>query len=524
MTGTFGEYREGHFHTGIDFSTNGEVGRPVYAVADGEVYRVADSLTGFGKAIYLRHPEGRRSVYAHLDRFAGAIQTWVAHRRRGMKFRDKLDAAVAPGELAPVRKGELIGYSGESGAGLPHLHFEMRRDEETPIHPFEFLPAPTDRTAPIVSSVILTRVFEGAEDLPGRYWIDLVATDTSEYAPAYHLSPRKIIYALDHKDTKTILFDRLSYASQENKRVGLIYDLRSSGAGGRYRFRLFTGLPRPRAPSAAESPALDVSRVRGDTHVLWIRAEDNSGNATETEIGIGTPHPASPTRGEGLMFRPSEGETRQLASPDGAVECLLAPSMFYSSEAVSVWAGSSGNDFTPPHESVLPVVSACLLEPTGVPLASPAVLRFRVPVTMQIPTGKLAVYRRASLNGQPEKWSFVGALADTAAGAVSAKIDRTAFYILSDDSVAPRVSFPAAGRWSRDDEIHVVVSDRGSGMADTGGVEVDGRAHEEWYYDADRGWVRVILTRVGRGPHRLAVTVADRIGNVSRKEWTFRVR
>ncbi len=138
LAGTFGEIRKNHFHSGIDIRTEGVQGKPIYAIADGYVSRVNVSPGGFGKALYITHPNGYTSLYGHLKCYAGAIATWV----RSQQYKAEsyaLDAEVPQG-LLKVKKGDLIAYSGNSGAsGGPHLHFEIR-DAQTQeiIDPLDF--------------------------------------------------------------------------------------------------------------------------------------------------------------------------------------------------------------------------------------------------------------------------------------------------------------------------------------------------------------------------------------------------
>ncbi len=138
LAGSFGEIRRNHFHSGIDIRTEGVQGKPVYAIADGYVSRVNVSPGGFGKALYIIHPNGFLSLYGHLNRYAGAIAAYVkAQQYRQESF--AIDIEVPQGALK-VKKGDLIAYSGNSGAsGGPHLHFEIRdaRTQEI-IDPLDF--------------------------------------------------------------------------------------------------------------------------------------------------------------------------------------------------------------------------------------------------------------------------------------------------------------------------------------------------------------------------------------------------
>ena len=125
LTGTFGELRGNHFHSGIDIKTRGSVGHPVYAIADGYVSRVKVRAYGFGHALYIAHPSGHTSVYGHLQRFTGELAGEVENRQYA---NESFTVEFYPSrDKYPVKKGELIGYSGNSGSsGGPHLHFEIR--------------------------------------------------------------------------------------------------------------------------------------------------------------------------------------------------------------------------------------------------------------------------------------------------------------------------------------------------------------------------------------------------------------
>ncbi len=129
LSGTFGEIRNNHFHSGIDIKTGGVEGAKIYSVADGYVSRIKVSPFGFGKALYITHPNGYVSVYGHLRSYNSTIGDYV---KKAQYSAEKFDIELfpEPGQL-PVKKGETVAYSGNSGSsGGPHLHFEMR-DEAT---------------------------------------------------------------------------------------------------------------------------------------------------------------------------------------------------------------------------------------------------------------------------------------------------------------------------------------------------------------------------------------------------------
>ena len=125
LSGNFGEVRGNHFHSGLDLKTGGVEGKSVYAIADGFVSRIAVSEGGFGKAIYLEHPNGKTSVYAHLSDFAPEFAAYVKEQQYAKQsFEVNLNL---PFSKFKVKKGQLIAKSGNSGgSGGPHVHFEVR--------------------------------------------------------------------------------------------------------------------------------------------------------------------------------------------------------------------------------------------------------------------------------------------------------------------------------------------------------------------------------------------------------------
>ncbi len=93
LSGTFGELRSDHFHTGIDIKTNQQEGYPVIATEDGYVARIAVSPYGYGKALYINHPSGYTSVYGHLQRMNGTIATYL-HRKHYEMQKFQLDFSL----------------------------------------------------------------------------------------------------------------------------------------------------------------------------------------------------------------------------------------------------------------------------------------------------------------------------------------------------------------------------------------------------------------------------------------------
>ncbi len=160
FSGTFGDLRTDHFHSGVDLRTNGQTGFEVVAVEKGFVSRIKVSPYGFGKAIYIDHPNGKTTVYAHLERYAGKIAEYVENAQYQKKSFE-LELFPTPTEL-PVQQGDIIAYSGNSGSsGGPHLHFEVRETATQRIlDPFEFYTEwkNQDKTPPTINRLLIYEI------------------------------------------------------------------------------------------------------------------------------------------------------------------------------------------------------------------------------------------------------------------------------------------------------------------------------------------------------------------------------
>ena len=137
LSGTFGELRTNHFHSGIDIKTNRVEGLNIYSYEKGYISRIQVSTYGYGKAIYITHPDGKITVYAHLSKFSEKIQNYV----KDIQYkRKKFAIKVYPKESEIlIEKNEIIGYSGNTGSSSgPHLHFELRNKNNMPVNPLKY--------------------------------------------------------------------------------------------------------------------------------------------------------------------------------------------------------------------------------------------------------------------------------------------------------------------------------------------------------------------------------------------------
>ncbi len=153
MTSAFGDYRPGHFHSGVDLKTWGRIGIPIASDGDGYVFRIGISTRGYGKALYIKLNQGGYRVYGHLSEFGPGIDSLVqkeqyARKRYSVQLYFKKDQI-------PVKKGQIIALSGNTGIGFPHLHYEHRSDSNVPINALSSGLKVIDKKPPVLESLAI---------------------------------------------------------------------------------------------------------------------------------------------------------------------------------------------------------------------------------------------------------------------------------------------------------------------------------------------------------------------------------
>ncbi|KMQ66877.1 metalloendopeptidase [Chryseobacterium angstadtii] len=157
LAANFGAVRSNHFHMGLDLRTNSQENLSVLAAADGYVSRIKVERYGFGNAVYITHPNGYTTLYAHLNTYYDKLDEFVKERQYKEEKWEQ-DITFSPGQF-PVAKGQLIALSGNTGGSAgPHLHFEIRDTKtEECINPLLFGFNIPDSISPTIS---------------GFYWYD----------------------------------------------------------------------------------------------------------------------------------------------------------------------------------------------------------------------------------------------------------------------------------------------------------------------------------------------------------------
>lgn len=153
ISSTFCDYRVLHFHGGIDIRTGGTEGRRVYSPVDGYIWRIKYSYTGYGKAVYVLDNQGFIYVFGHLSGLSDRLEKIVREIQYSQK-RYYLDSSFSRNQI-PVKQGELIALSGQTGFGGPHLHFEVRNPQNMPLNPLTNGFPLTDNFAPVFDGLAL---------------------------------------------------------------------------------------------------------------------------------------------------------------------------------------------------------------------------------------------------------------------------------------------------------------------------------------------------------------------------------
>ena len=365
LSGTFGEIRSHHFHSGIDIRTGGVEGWNVRAVEKGVVRRIKISSYGNGKALYIEHPQGYSSVYCHLRIFSKKIQDMVDSIQRKQEFFE-LDT-VFPGRGIPVEKLEIIALTGNSGGSEgPHLHFEIRDSKtEEPLNPEAFYQGKMIDTVKPEMGLIrlfvpsgLDGTFRGSE---GRDTIEMEASRSCFYWTIhfsdYQTRPGNTNFPneIDVKENQKSLFhlknDRFLF-SQSRWVDGTVQYPKSEFQAIR-----IPALPGNRIPLLKTTQRAEYIC---QTDTLWryysIRISDSRGNETKKTLAIRTPgkeHPGD------TLFSISSPITDKSFSVDGMEVFIPKEAQFENRDELALYPG----------KNISKALAAVM--PLGIPFASP---------------------------------------------------------------------------------------------------------------------------------------------------------
>jgi hypothetical protein len=310
LSSSFSEYREGHYHAGIDLRTFGRIGLPCLAVGDGSVHRLRVSPFGYGKALYLMLDDGRVAVYAHLSGFQYRLDS-LAYHHRLERNASWCDLTLPEGEFR-FSAGDTVCFTGTTGTIAPHLHFEMRDEEGRPFNPITELYAVPDSRPPIVSGLEViplspesvvngsprtaralmrasrgnTYVLDDTLQLDGRFAFGLSVWDEQGFG-RYALAPLSVEFLVDG-DTLFCLHNEVFSYAQAAESV-LEYDIFGEGAAERY-LLLYRKAGSSRADRSgpgiihSEKGASGGRYLEKGLHEALIAVRDAAGNAVKAHF------------------------------------------------------------------------------------------------------------------------------------------------------------------------------------------------------------------------------------------------
>lgn len=431
ITSGFADYRSSHFHGGIDISTNGKIGYPVFAAKSGYVYRISVSPFGYGKMIVLRHDDSTYTLYGHLSNFSRDIEQIVEFAQQ-QENKYSVDLRFKPGEVE-VERGEIIAFTGATGVGGPHLHFEVHDKDYFMIDPLVYgtLDVPDYRT-PRIYNVAVKGFLSGNVEISkvvktdGRYYarqtfhldepfyFDIHAADA--YGSGKFKRPPK--YASLKIDGKNFISLNLTRINEDDYLdVGSLVDLDLS-----HRLKTYYILCVDRAiPFSIFTPSFPLSglvdeNIKNGTHNYEIDIEDENGDRASVA---------------GKFVLDISGARKNTSSADPTIEPFKEQIVRLSPDVV---VDFPANCFTRNMSIDARMLSGDSFEI----LSSEETLRKKVSVTWKVDDPKLRLFRKTR-----NRWSYVDCEND--GKVLTAKIGyRTGvFALLRDDSppVIGRIGF-----------------------------------------------------------------------------------
>ncbi|HLA59278.1 MAG TPA: M23 family metallopeptidase [Puia sp.] len=307
LAANFGELRANHYHMGLDIRTAHRENLPVYAAADGYIFRIKIEPFGFGQAIYIRHTNGFVSLYAHLNAFYPALTNWVKQKQYELQ-RWAVSLDLPPGLLS-VKKGELIAYSGNMGGSQgPHLHFEIRTyPDDINLNPMLFGLPIADNTPPVFKSLSVydrdrsfyeqTPSFIPVRGTAGNYVLGLPVLILKTPNPGFGISgfdtqsgsnnPNGIFQGIIYDNGEAISgfrTDQISY--NDTRGINAHIDYPTHERGGPY-YQLLFRMPGYNHSIYREAkPGGYLHLEDGSLHLIRIELKDAYGNISKLEFKV----------------------------------------------------------------------------------------------------------------------------------------------------------------------------------------------------------------------------------------------
>lgn len=519
LSGNFGELRSNHFHGGLDFKTQGAVGKQIYAPADGYISRASVSAGGYGNAIYVTHTDGYMTVYGHLQK----LPSGVAERVRKEQYEKEcfaVDLTFAPDEF-PVKKGVPLALAGNSGYSFgPHLHFEVRRNNgDELVNPMLFYKELVKDTRAPKALSLLVKPLEGRGLVNGeakgvkRAVNGALLADTIDAWGVIGIA----VKAQDHMDNTSnkygvysidmLVDDELHFSSRmdyvafsENRLINAWVDYAEYIENGEWFQRAYI---LPNNPLRILSANDNGGRVIVDEERCYnvlLRLTDYHGNSSDVRCVLrgkrGEPANRAMQGDNAYMLwfmnNSVERDYMRLAVPSGAL---------FENTTLNI-SKSQGS-----------VSASCCIAPAGVYFWNGAELSLRVE-NDTFPSHQYFIKKKGKKN-----YSCIGAKYSD--GRVTANINSSGIYEVGVDSVAPQLKPVDKARWARNGAIKFTLVDK-EGVVKSYRGEIDGE-FILFEYSSKNGVLTCNLKREGvkRGKHLLRVVAIDGVGNETVFEENF---
>ncbi len=509
LSGNFGELRSNHFHSGLDFKTQGKTGFKIYCAADGYVSRVLVSPWGFGRAVYVVHPSlGLVTVYGHLQSFNTNINKIVkAEQYKQESFR--VDMEFQPGEI-PVKKGEVLAYSGNAGSsGGPHLHMDVRDlatgDALDPMPYFKSLIK--DDVKPEVRAIALyphggmvddtiAAAYRSGDDIlkpftawgkvvPGIKAYDRMTGVSNIYGIKF------LTLTVDGKEVYSRMIDRFSFDDTRALNTLVNYPDRLKNS-----WVMTTLIPQNNLLSnmitTENGGVLDINEER-EYKCQYVMRDEFGNKSSVSFVIIGKRCDIPKEEPNGILFRYNE---ENKYNKDGLFVNFPVETFYndlYFNVASSYIEGYRSKVYK--------------IGDIEVPLHKSYDLKIRL--TKDTEADKLK-YCIVKINGKRK--SAVATKYEN--GVVSTKVNQFGRYAVTIDKTAPKIMALRKARWSKQGNIRFKISDDLSGIESFRG-EIDGK-WTLFEYDGKTATISYKLesSRVAKGKtHKVKITVIDACGN-----------
>jgi Peptidase family M23 len=528
LAGNFGELRPNHYHMGFDLKTQHRENLPVYAAAAGYIAKIKIEPAGFGRAIYINHPNGYTTVYGHLNAFTPALDAYLkAQQYKLASWRVFLDI---PPDLFPVKQGDFIAYSGNTGGSQgPHTHFEIRKtNDDINRNPMLFGFSLADNTKPTISRLaVYDRRLSVYEQTPQLIPIKKTADGYTTLQPVIIVTTPKISFAIAASDThagstnpngifEAIIYDngkpvvgfqmdKIGYDQTRNLNAHIDYKTRATGGPFLQQLFQLPGYFNSIYKQAAGDGAIDISD--GTVHHIQIDVKDayNNTSVLQTDVKYHWTFSGNPPRLPGKLFYPLmiDGfETDDCEFYLGekclydSVHIAYKKTASFLSVAVSA-VHSIGADYIPLQEAMLVRIKPdTLLDITK-----------RNHVVMQWFAAKKNAVQKVEWQKDwaAAKWRMMGN-----------------FQLLLDEeapAIIP-VGFKDGANLSKARKIVFIIKDN-LGEFKNFQAELDGK-WLRFTNDKGKSFVYIFDEKCARGEHLLKVTVEDEAGNVTTQLFNFK--